>query len=86
MSNNKKEEAYKKNMADMPDLPPELQKFRETWGKLKEDEKLNTLLNMTMSIAYRMDILASVVSGIPAVKEMEDAVKNKIKEEQDKEK
>ena len=67
---------------DPVDLPPELLKFRETWDKLDDSERLNTLLNMVMSVAYRMDILASVVSGIPAVKDMEDAVKDKIKQEQ----
>ena len=78
----KNKEGFKEQVP--ADLPPELKKFRETWEKLGDTERLNTLLNMTMSIAYRMDILASVVSGIPAVKDMENAVKDKIKEEQTK--
>ena len=67
---------------DMPDLPPELKEFRKKWEGMKDKQKIDTLINMVMSVAYRMDILASVVSGIPAVKDMEDAAKEQIKKAQ----
>jgi hypothetical protein len=68
------------------DMPPELKKFREKWAVWNTEQKLDALVNMTMGVAYRLDILASVVSGIPDVQSMEDAVKDKIKEEKKLEK
>lgn len=75
----------KKSKSPEPNMPPEVEKFREKWKSWNTDEKLDALVNMTMGVAYRMDILASVVAGIPDVKSMEDAIKDKIKEEKESE-
>tara|TARA_R100000152_G_C6747369_1_gene170934 strand:- start:843 stop:1082 length:240 start_codon:yes stop_codon:yes gene_type:complete len=61
------------------EVPQELKAFREKWKQWNQDEKLDALINMTMSVAYRMDILASVVSGLPEVQKMENAAKDAIK-------
>jgi len=45
--------------------------FKERWLKMDAEEKVETLLAMNMNLAYRLDILATVVSGIPDVQGMD---------------
>ena len=48
-----------------------MKKFKDKWETWTPEQKLDTLLNMILGIGYRIDILASVVSGIPEVEKME---------------
>ena len=52
--------------------------FKKKWKKWNNSQKMDTLLNMLLGVAYRLDILATVVDGIPDVQKMKDQSKDMI--------
>tara|TARA_B100001250_G_C19800602_1_gene790867 strand:+ start:751 stop:1038 length:288 start_codon:yes stop_codon:yes gene_type:complete len=60
-----------------------MDKFKAKWKEWDENQKLDTLLNMVLGVAYRLDILATVVDGIPDVQRMKDQSKDLIKRERE---
>jgi len=74
-STNSKQEApnSKQEAPDMEKLAKEhMDMFMKKWKKMNNKDKHETLLNMMLNLAYRMDILASVVSGLKEVKDMKN--------------
>jgi hypothetical protein len=53
--------------------------FQEKWDKMEVNERNGTLLNMVLSLSYRLDILASVVSNLSEVQEMENVAQEAVK-------
>tara|TARA_R100000152_G_C6677242_1_gene112035 strand:+ start:173 stop:505 length:333 start_codon:yes stop_codon:yes gene_type:complete len=58
-----------------------MKQFKKKWEKWTTDQKVDTLLNMVLGVAYRLDILATVVDGIPDVAKMKQASKDLIERE-----
>jgi len=74
-----------KIMTDIPKGPPTdekmqeaFKKFEEKWDKMDANERSGTLLNMILSLSYRLDILASVVSNLTEVQNMENIAKESL--------
>jgi|TARA_B100000315_G_C14576669_1_gene588262 hypothetical protein len=53
-----------------------LQDFKDRWEKMGIEERLETVLAMNMNLAYRLDILATIVSSIPGVKGMDQFIQD----------
>ncbi len=60
--------------------------FQEKWDKMDVNERNGTLLNMVLSLSYRLDILASVVSNLDEVTEMDKVAAASKEEPKTKEK
>ncbi|MBC8305021.1 MAG: hypothetical protein H8E55_55805 [Pelagibacterales bacterium] len=68
-----KQNSSEQEQPDMEKLAKEhMDKFMKSWKKMNNKDKHDTLLNMMLNLAYRMDILASVVSGLDEVKDMKN--------------
>jgi len=53
-----------------------LQAFKDRWEKMGIEDRLETVLAMNMNLAYRLDILATIVSSIPGVKGMDQFIQD----------
>ena len=60
--------------------------FQDRWKKMSSDQKQETLLKMNLNLAYRLDILATVIEGLPGVDEAVGKLEKERKESEKKEK